>query len=611
MSIQSLLSTVEGRLANAFFRTVGSEYSLRLSALIESGDVAALSGYPQPDPTKYVDHREFGEDYAAWNFLRKADFLPLGVDRPQVALRSFLDAEVACRDYNRFGVGRPYSSFVGPRLPTGFDQTFGAVFHTAKVKIGKLLGSFNWNKVDAHFGFSGGASTRLPRRAGSPFYKLQGKPEVTRQAALLSVCAIETRKGWKKTRGLDLLSYEDWVSIVEGSDGTTVPKNAKTDRFICKEPCMNMFLQRGFGGFIRRRLKTIGVDLDDQTHNQQLSAIGSNDGSLATIDLKAASDSISLRLVQDLLPGDWYEALVAVRSERVRLTEKDFPLLKNTDFGGLTHESKGRDYWCTLEKISSMGNGFTFELESLIFWALTSTVIELAGIDDTRIGIYGDDIICPTPVAGRVLEVLGYAGFACNVEKTFMDGPFRESCGFHAFNGRDVSPFNVSELIVGRNRVTWFLNTINLWVSRAGSCRKKWLSYLRFSAKLLMKENKLKILPHVPLKLGLEAGLIMDKAYARTFFSFKRSGYRCVAYSPSREKHQVQGLYGVIFALAGRPTLGVLTWDDFIFSDDLTYESIPTGDTKYRSLRGWTSGWCDTTVAFGATVHGFFFDPIT
>lgn len=599
---------VEERLALDFYTTVASPYSLVLKEALLKGAVELLK-VEMPDPNGYSDAREFAEDYAAWNFLRKADFLETGADLSGSALQTFLDAEKSCAFYNERGVSPFLFHRVGPNPHTAFEQTFGAVFHTAKVKIGKVLGSFTWDKVERHFGFSGGASTRLPRRSGSPFYKLQGKPAVTRQAALLSICAIETRKGWKKARGLDLLSYEDWVDVVGGSHSTTVPKNAKTDRFICKEPCMNMFLQRGFGGFFRARLKTVGIDLDDQTVNQALCASGSIDGSLSTIDLKAASDSISLRLVQELLPGDWYEALCLVRSERTLLKKKDFPTIASV-FGRNGQKFRGSSVWFPLEKVSSMGNGFTFELESLIFWALTSSVVELSGSCDTRIGVYGDDIICPTACGPRVIEVLCYAGFQTNADKTFLHGPFRESCGIHCFNGRDVSPFNVDEVVVGRHRVNWFLNTLNLWVGRVGP-DQKWLRYMRRCTKLLMSSNSITWFNHVPETDGLEAGVIQRPEHARAFFSFRRSGFRKVALRAARKQHRLSGIFGCVFALSGRPDSSDSSWDDALFSDDLSFELLPVGETGYQLIRDWCPSWCHSDVAFGMTVRGFFFAPTT
>jgi len=104
------------------------------------------------------------------------------------------------------------------------------------------------------------------------------------------------------------------------------------------------------------------------------------------------------------------------------------------------------DSWIPVEKISSMGNGFTFELETLIFWALTKSVCEVNEETSARVIVYGDDILCPSKVMPQLLEVFDFCGFSINTEKTHYQTPFRESCGKHYFMGEDVSPIYQKEL---------------------------------------------------------------------------------------------------------------------------------------------------------------------
>jgi hypothetical protein len=236
-----------------------------------------------------------------------------------------------------------------------------------------------------------------------------------------------------------------WVKVVQGNRITTVPKNSKTDRVIAIEPDLNMFLQKGIGGIIRSRLKRVGVDLDDQTANQDAALIGSRDDSLATIDLRAASDSVSLALCERLLPSDWLEAVLATRCSMGTLPSGEA---------------------ICYEKVSSMGNGFTFELESLIFWGLASAVLETSGRSDHQVLVYGDDIIVPKWAAGWLIELLSYVGFDTNTEKSFIAGPFRESCGKHYFRGIDVTPFYIDAPIDDISRLFWFANSVRRWASR-------------------------------------------------------------------------------------------------------------------------------------------------
>jgi hypothetical protein len=202
------------------------------------------------------------------------------------------------------------------------------------------------------------------------------------------------------------------LEVVSGNKVTTVPKNAKTDRVIAIEPDWNMFFQLGLGRSIRRRLNRVGLlEATAQERNKALARYGSSSGKYATIDLKGASDSVSLALCELLLPSDLFRLLIDLRSPVGQVGDR------------VVH----------YEKVSSMGNGCTFELETALFWAISSSVADDAAV-------YGDDIIVPSESAPAVIDALRWFGFETNSKKTFIHGSFRESCGGHFFSGIDVTP---------------------------------------------------------------------------------------------------------------------------------------------------------------------------
>jgi hypothetical protein len=113
-----------------------------------------------------------------------------------------------------------------------------------------------------------------------------------------------------------------------------------------------------------------------------------------------------------------------------------------------------------------MGNGFTFELETLLFWGLASAVAEYLNLRDRRLAVYGDDIVFPTQGAQLLMRVLEVAGFTPNTKKTFIDGPFRESCGKHFFNGFDVTPFYLRKEINHTQPLFVAVNNMRRWITR-------------------------------------------------------------------------------------------------------------------------------------------------
>lgn len=95
--------------------------------------------------------------------------------------------------------------------------------------------------------------------------------------------------------------------------------------------------------------------------------------------------------------------------------------------------------WVELQKWSSMGNGYTFELETLLFYALCVQFVPHSRLGDVT--VFGDDIIVPQEYAPAVIDALTYLGFEVNTKKSHLAGGFFESCGEHYFFGSNVKPF--------------------------------------------------------------------------------------------------------------------------------------------------------------------------
>jgi len=510
------------------------------------------------NPSDYDDPEAFARDYLAYGLLRKSESLPLGVDRIASAMEKWHEAEETCRWVNRNSGCDPFE----PNSQDGYPltATLEATIWLAREKIRRLLGRFSWDEAHASFGFSGGASTRLKRRSGHPYYKFSGKPDVTRNAALLGICAIWSIPLWRRSMQE---AYGDdpvnWVNVVEGSKITTVRKTAKTDRVIAIEPDMNMFMQRGIGKMIRRRLKRVRIDLNDQSENQRLALIGSRTGSLATIDLQSASDSISLELVRLLIPDDWFEALNLLRCEVCTLPN------------GVKHR---------FEKVSSMGNGFTFELESLIFWGLTAASVQLMDVTDKRIGIYGDDIVVHNAAAEHLIRVLTRCGFRTNTEKTFVSGPFRESCGKHYFLGADVTPFYVKKQTDDIASLYWFANSLREW---AGRRKSEDLQQPYSYAVELCRQKASGRLCFIPEALGKTAGLICNLDELSPIWSREAQGWVTHRLIPVRNRHEPNG------------TPALLAWLSLDLEDRTTRMVVEQGDTRYVRRSITLSWWCTTS----------------
>lgn len=257
-------------------------------------------------------------------------------------------------------------------------------------------------------------------------------------------------------------------SIVEGSRFHFVPKNVDISRLICVEPSLNTFFQLGFGAVIENRLfQAFGLDFScQQSRSRELAKLGSLEGGpngYATIDLSSASDSMSLRMLDYFLPRDFVSWLRMLRCERGYR-------------GGSPTE---------LRMVSTMGNGFTFPLQTMLFSCIVSAAARVNGVHLERsrgehlgnFSVFGDDIVCPSAIARDVLTLLRLLGFEVNPQKTFIDGPFRESCGGDFFQGHHVRGVYVKTLRVPQARYA-LINALNLWSAKTGISLPKTVRYL-------------------------------------------------------------------------------------------------------------------------------------
>lgn len=372
------------------------------------------------NPDDYNSPDSFFCDYVVSAFLSKSKDLDTGVDTRAEALRRFATAEEQCKLSNER---------IRSWAERGQNPRLSGVFHAAQRKIAKLLGPFSIFCVDGGERWGPHAALDVARREAFVDTKMTKLPiSVSLRSRWYLKSIIERDLHWSAAilgsfpeGPFSLLPHV--FELREEARIETVPKSARTDRVIAVEPRGNGFLQKSVGSYIRAQLRKVGINLNDQSRNADAARRGVAD-QLATLDLSAASDTICKEIVFNLLPLDWAQYLDDLRTHSVTL---DGSALR-------------------LQKFSAMGNGFTFELETLIFWALTKAAVESLSMSG-EVLVYGDDIVCPIEASSLVIDSLVEAGFKVNEEKSFVHSNFRESCGSHYFAGVDVKPVYQKEPI--------------------------------------------------------------------------------------------------------------------------------------------------------------------
>lgn len=381
-----------------------------------------------------------------------------------IALSKFLASDIRCKNWSLqlrstgdellWGVFKDtLYEFIYPRYGTAsIVRSFGQILDNSRVGPGAAIGA----------------------RGGDFYTKLFDSKLSCTRGDLYEMYKRYVRH-WPEWSNAEIIRslHHGSVNVVEGNRLSFVPKNADTSRTICIEPSLNMFYQQGLGSILEKRLlKVFNIDLSTQPFkNRALAQRYSQDNRGVTLDLSSASDSISLRMLRDAMPRSFVSYLETLRSPIC-----DIP-------GKGAHE---------LNMVSSMGNGFTFPLETIVFSCIVAAAASVSGVKLEKptgsltgnFAVFGDDLIYPVACHRNVIRLLELAGFLVNSDKTFAEGPFRESCGSDYFRGLNVrGPYiksldTMQDLYVAINQLNLFSartgiklpHTVQLLLSRVAFC---------------------------------------------------------------------------------------------------------------------------------------------
>lgn len=234
--------------------------------------------------------------------------------------------------------------------------------------------------------------------------------------------------------GPEFLDVQGYCEQLRISRQSAVPKSYEVYRIINLEPAHCMFMQKGVQASIYR---FVGNDaylashcmVDNNALNRAYCYHASLDGSFVTLDLSAASDSITRKQVltwmkdTDLYLAWWWTASHYTKTLRGEIIKP--------------------------QKAFSMGSALCFPYEVFCFAAVIENSIRALG-DDPRNSFYvvhGDDIIVERQYANEVIRQLEENGFLVNKDKSFVGCGkhiFRESCGVEYLDGHDVKPLRIS-----------------------------------------------------------------------------------------------------------------------------------------------------------------------
>ena len=217
------------------------------------------------------------------------------------------------------------------------------------------------------------------------------------------------------------------ISLVESPSlnrAVAVPKDFSKVRIVFVEQSPRMQVQQSLRLWLESQVESCPLARRISFQNQEFQRRSLRLPRRSSIDLSDASDYVTSSLVWRCL--------------------RHLPILRSALFGSRSRMCECDGEVLPLRSYSTMGNATTFTVMSIIL----ATLLDVCEDDfrsyaKTRVRtgtVFGDDIVCDDVIAGTVLDRLRLLGLKPNVHKTFISGPFRESCGLDLFEDIDVTP---------------------------------------------------------------------------------------------------------------------------------------------------------------------------
>ena len=388
--------------------------------------------------------------------------LPYSRDQEQRVLNQFRETDRGLGSWNEL-FDRIVSNFDADLSSIGVEPSFERVIRRARDLLSEVFSGFDPQAIHPRHG-PGAVSTRetlhgkYTFRCVSPRIRQSYPLDAYFYASLGHVCD-------------DVHGFDSVESRESSARVLLVPKDSRGPRLISCEPLDFQYVQQGLGRAIVQHLESHpltrwNIHFTDQRPNQVGSLLGSSTGGYATLDLKEASDRVTIGLVRLLFPQPLLEVLMNCRSLSTVLP------------GGEE---------LTLQKFAPMGSALCFPIMATTIWAILAAGLPDADVrkgrkrkaswpytfdPDSGILVYGDDVIVKAENSAHAISLLESFGLLINRDKSCTSGFFRESCGVDAYKGVEIQPVRIRTVWTSQRCPDAYVS----WISYANSFHK--LGYL-------------------------------------------------------------------------------------------------------------------------------------
>lgn len=220
-------------------------------------------------------------------------------------------------------------------------------------------------------------------------------------------------------------------------------KNAKTGRVIGPNETYVVALQNAIGdALVQILIRHCGIDMATaQDIHKAIVLESSLTGEFSTLDLKGGSNNITQSHFDYLFSGnqDFHRLVRLVCPTSIEFDEKHY----------------------NISMLALQGNGLIMALQTFTYYAIIHGVQRHLKTEGT-IKVFGDDIICQSSIAESVIKTFNFLDLTINVEKSFINPPFLESCGMDAIYGNNIRPLYVK----------YIPQSIDQWIRVANGIRR-------------------------------------------------------------------------------------------------------------------------------------------
>lgn len=463
------------------------------------------AGWLGPDEFPDQSNLQIAMTWLDKSLLKKFHNDEIDLERNKAALALFLKCNDSCKSFSGIKPRDLKQELIINEFKSNVYDFFNPMFRNEDCSEFREPFLLNLSAISKHYGLGNG--TNIGAKSTDFYTKFVNSTMAHTDPILLRFFkqTVNTEHLWR-----DVEAYRDkayGVETVKGSRLSFVPKSRVISRTICTEPVLNMLFHKGIAGVIEERLRQVySIDLSTQPDiNSAMARFGSQTGMFGTIDLSSASDTIALTLIKEVIPRESLFWLLLCRSP--------FTILPD----GSELE---------LHMISSMGNGYTFPLQTMLFACLVAAVYKVLDIPIKRprngffgnYAVFGDDIIVDQRAYNAVVDCLEVLGFTVNRDKSFNEGFFRESCGSDFYKGYNIRGVYIKTMR-SPGDIYSAINRLNYWSAKHGIFLRRTVGYLRRGCRFI----------GVPFDEADDSGIKIPSSLLRTRRTDINGAYKYVA----------------------------------------------------------------------------------